>query len=256
MRKSLGLWVLLIVLFVAFYNLYSTPAATQQGQTHSSQGWVTWAVLGAVVLAIVLYVRHAQKKVARTHEGVRFLREGRYAQALEVFESVRLTNKKDPTLLYNCAVTRLHLWQLENARRDFEAVKAMKGEKAAIVTLLPEHLALAYVLSGRLGEATRELATVPADKGEPGRLTLVTALVLLRSGEAAGARAKLASFEVKQLGGAMGTLARTAEAFCIEHLSGEKRHVDRIALFGETGPEGLRKGWPELIDFVERAPAW
>lgn len=42
----------------------------------------------------------------------------------------------------------------------------------------------------------------------------------------------------------------------IEHLSGEKRHVDRIALFGETGPEGLRKGWPELIDFVERAPAW
>ena len=43
---------------------------------------------------------------------------------------------------------------------------------------------------------------------------------------------------------------------CIEKLTGELRHVDRIALFGETGPEELRKAWPELIAFVERAPAW
>ena len=71
-----------------------------------------------------------------------------------------------------------------------------------------------------------------------------------------GARAKLSTFEVKQTSGTIGTFARTLDAFCIERLTGELRHIDRIALFGETGPEGLRKAWPEFIAFVERAPAW
>jgi hypothetical protein len=42
----------------------------------------------------------------------------------------------------------------------------------------------------------------------------------------------------------------------VEEASGELRHVDAVPLFGETGPEGLRKAWPELIAVVERAPAW
>ena len=100
------------------------------------------------------------------------------------------------------------------------------------------------------------LAEVPAGRGDPGRVGLAEAILLIRAGDAMGARAKLGRFEVKHMAGTIGALARTLDALCIERLTGELRHVDRVALFGESGPDELRKAWPELIAFVERAPAW
>jgi hypothetical protein len=58
------------------------------------------------------------------------------------------------------------------------------------------------------------------------------------------------------MAGTIGALARTIDALCIEQLTQERRHVDRVVLFGEAAPDELKRHWPELIAFVERAPAW
>ena len=147
------------------------------------------------------------------------------------------------------------MWQLESAATQLELARQLSGENTgALVALLPEHLALTYALLGRSADAQASLAAVPTSRAYPGRLALVTAIILARTGDPAGARSKLASFEAKQLGGVMGALARTVDAFCVELLTAELRHVDRVALFGETGADGLSRAWPELIAFVERAP--
>jgi hypothetical protein len=60
---------------------------------------------------------------------------------------------------------------------------------------------------------------------------------------------------VKQLGGGTGALVNALRAWAIERTTGELRHVDRVLLFGETGPQAVEKVWPELAQFVARAPA-
>jgi hypothetical protein len=35
--------------------------------------------------------------------------------------------------------------------------------------------------------------------------------------------------------------------------TGEQRHVDRVTLFGEVGPDRLGAFWPELVAWVEKA---
>jgi tetratricopeptide (TPR) repeat protein len=258
--KTILLWLVLIVMFVAFYRVFSVPpdgSAVTRTKPPTDWGavaaqWVPIIVLLGVVFAFLTY---RQRKHAPTYQGVRLLGQGRYVQALEVFEKYRKSQPSQPAAAFNMGSTRLMLWKLEAALLDFQAAKKL-GTPGDLATLLPEHLALTHALLGHLGEAKAAIDALPAGKGDAGRLRLAEAIILARSGDAAGARAKLATFEVKQLAGTLGAFARTLDAFCIERLTGELRHLDRIALFGETGPEELRRAWPELITFVERAPAW
>ena len=121
---------------------------------------------------------------------------------------------------------------------------------------MPEQVALANALVGRLGAARTALAEIPGDKGDPGRVGLAAAIISAREGQWANARSKLGSYEVKQMSGTVGALSRALDAWCIEQLTREARHIDRVALFGEASPDELKKHWPEFIAFVERAPAW
>ena len=260
--KTVALWVVLIILFVAFYQVFSQPPPA--GGVHEpvpTPQWSTifanWLPIVFLFLFFIFFMRRLQSRHAPTHEGVKLLGQGRYVQALEIFEKYRRAQPNEPAGAFNSASTKLQLWKLDAALVDLEAARKMaKGKVAALAALLPEHLALVQALLGRLGDARQSVQDIPADQADPGRVRLAEAIILVRSGDAAGARAKLSSFEVKQMSGTMGALARTLDAMCIERLTGELRHVDRIALFGETGPEELRKAWPELINFVERAPAW
>ena len=68
------------------------------------------------------------------------------------------------------------------------------------------------------------------------------------------AREMLGRYELRSLGGPTRGLSDALKAWSVELTTGGRRHVDRVALFGEAGPEGLREAWPELVAFVERAP--
>lgn len=209
---------------------------------------------GLVVSGVLwLWLRRANREAGERRAASRLINLGRYSQALNVFGAESELRPSDPIAAFNAGVCRLHLWQLPRAAADFERARAL-GHSAALAAILPEHLSLTYALLGRAPEAARLLEGAPAG-GHPGRQALVRAILHARSGDPIRARAQLGTFEAKQLGGVMGGLARTVDAYCVEALTGEQRHVDRVALFGETGADGLAQAWPELIDFVERAPA-
>jgi tetratricopeptide (TPR) repeat protein len=192
--------------------------------------------------------------------GVRALNRGRYSEALEIFQRLAAVAPRDPIVHFDLGVTRLQLWQLDRARAALDVAWAGRTEagdfSTQLLSLVPENMALVAALSGRAEEAARWLSAVPEQDADPARAALVRGVLAAKAGEWSGAREFLAPFEVKQLGGALGGLARVLDAMAIEGLTGERRHIDRVALYGETGPEALRPHWPELVEFVNRTPAW
>lgn len=77
---------------------------------------------------------------------------------------------------------------------------------------------------------------------------------MARAGDFRAVLDRVSGFDAKQLPGVLGALGRTLEAWAVELTSGERRHVDRVALYGESGPDELVRAWPELVAFTERAP--
>ncbi|MBE2253490.1 MAG: hypothetical protein IAE78_28440 [Myxococcus sp.] len=119
--------------------------------------------------------------------------------------------------------------------------------------LVVEHQALVKALLGDVAGARQALGQRPSS-ADPRLNTLTEAVLQLRAGDLEGARTRLGRFDAKQLAGTFGALGRALEGFCVAQLSGELRHVDRVALYGETGSGELASAWPELVAFVERAP--
>lgn len=264
--RTLGLWGLLIAMFFAMYMLFSSQQSggavpTRTAAVGGDSVWlavlVQWLPLVVIFLAFVFWLRVQRRKGIPHDEGVRFLNQGRYLQALERFAAYRQREPKQAVAAFNTAVARLQLWRLEDALADLQTVESLQASRVnELSEWVPEHQALVLALLGRTAEAREKLRAIPLGKGDSGRIALTEAIVLARGGDSSGARARLGSFEVKHLGGPLGALARTLDAMCIERLTGERRNVDRVALYGEASPDGLQRAWPELVAFVERAPAW
>lgn len=205
--------------------------------------------------ALLLYFGSSAAPAANPlEEGVRLLNHGRYSAALEQFRQLAARQPVNPLVQFNVGVACLQLWQLDKALAAFERAVALGASRDhRLARLLPEYVALATALLNRPDSAQR-LAQARSAGGDPSKLAIAEAVLSARSGDFTAARAKLGTFEARQLGGVMGALGRAADAFCVERLTGELRHVDRIGLFGETGADGLRAVWPELVTFIERAP--
>ncbi|MFO0597836.1 MAG: hypothetical protein U0228_21220 [Myxococcaceae bacterium] len=264
--RTIGLWVVLMVLFVAFYQFFSSePAAGHDvapaANTERTSLWSvlsSWLPIVFLFLFFVFFMRRVNARNQVTNDGIQLLWAGRYLQALEIFEQERAKDPKQPVHVFNAGSAKLQLWKLGAAAADFEATSKLvvKGKEGALATILPEHLGLTFALLGRTGEAWKCVKEMPVAPTESGRRLLTEGVLLAREGNFSEARRKLGAFEVKQLSGTIGALARTVDALCIEKTNGELRHVDRVALFGEAAPDELERGWPELVDFVKRAPAW
>lgn len=57
------------------------------------------------------------------------------------------------------------------------------------------------------------------------------------------------------LGGPMRGLAEALQAWALEQQRGTARHVERLGLFFEAGPDAFKAWWPELHQFLQSAPA-
>jgi tetratricopeptide (TPR) repeat protein len=215
--------------------------------------------LTLLVLGLMLVARQ-RPVLTRLALGVRLLNRGRYSEALTHFEAERQAVPNDPLVLFDVGVTRLQLWQLDRARAALEDAWSLRaraaGHARTLNTLVPEHLALICALRNEPTASLEWQRTVPPDDADPARAALANAILAAHAGEWATARTLLSSFEVKQLGGVFGGLVRAVDAMCIERLTGEQRPLDRVALYGETGPEELRKVWKDLVEFVDRSPPW
>ncbi len=128
----------------------------------------------------------------------------------------------------------------------------------AAVALLPwfravlySALALVAALDGRLWQAVQRLDEVKVLPGEPPVMAVLASAVLAcRTGKEAEVRTQLERPEVRKLVGPLGGLREALLAWCQERLTGERRPVEVISVFGEASPDKLQAAWPELVAFL------
>lgn len=257
--KTIALWIGLILLFVAFYQYFgATQPHWARNAREPEPVWVTAVPVGAMVVVFgVLFVvfRRTAKRNALSVEAVGLMNQGRYSEALAKFEEFRRQSPKHPLSPYNVGVANLALWRVEEAAKDFDAADALAKQQPYLKEAIPPFAAVASALLGKPELAKQWLSRLDPKKGDRPLALLAEGLLACRAGDDAGARATLTRFEVKQLGGFHAALAIAVSAFCLERQSGELKPVDKVALFGETGPERLKALWPELAEFVAKAPA-
>jgi hypothetical protein len=114
--RLVAMWVVLIVLFVAFYGFFRQPGEPLPDLS----GWIpALLVLAFVVVAGVVAGKRNRKGWQFNAEGNTLLSRGRIASALEKFETARslLRNQGQGIIPFNIGVCRLELWQLDAARR-------------------------------------------------------------------------------------------------------------------------------------------
>lgn len=244
--STILLWVVLIVGFVIFYNLSFHEAPPEAG------AWLTFLVLGAIVLTFVLRNwRRAGRGKELNAEGTRLLGRGRIASALEKFEEARPLLKEDLIVSLNVAHCQLLLWQLEAAER--ELLKAMRTKN--LTQELQRHIAprraLVAALQGQAEQAQTLLAEARELGGEADAMAIIAEAVLAcRRGDWAGARRLLEQPETYGLGGPPRGLRDTLLAWSVAQLTGERRYVDPVTVFGESSTDRLQATWPELVAFL------
>ena len=262
MRTKLILWLVLVGLFVGFYQYFSVRQGGQAppASEASRAGFTMWATSLAVLAVLIGYVKFRTRWQKGNNEAVALLNQGRTVEALERFRDV--AKKSDnPLPLFNIGVASLQLWRLDEAVRTLQAARKAQGKLIAGTGIHPhalQSLALAFALQGKLEESKQALAE-GARLGSPlGPMTQLSSVVLAaRSGDWPGAQALLNqhAMVLDQLGGPMRALADAVRALVASKVGGPGGSVDRVRLFRETSAEGLKQGWPELVEFVERVSA-
>jgi hypothetical protein len=251
--RTIVLWVVLIVLFVAFYNFFSQPGDAPPDLS----GWIPVAVIvvGAVGFG-VFSGRKTQKGVRLNEEGNTLLSRGRNAAALEKFELARplLKNQGQGVIPFNVAICELALWRLEAAERELTRAQGIKELPASLRNLIPVRLALTSALKGAVGVAEERLGVARTLDAEDPLIVLVNGIIASRREDWAQTRALLEGPATHLLGGSLRGLRDALLSWSVERLTGERRYVDPITVFGEASTDSLRQYWPQLVDFLlERA---
>lgn len=212
-------------------------------------------LVGLVTFAFFLF--RMKRANAESVEGITFLNQGRFTEAVAAFERSHKRYPRSHVFIFNRGIALFSLWRVAEAEASFLQASRMKVANFSfdLERMVVPYLALTAALLGRLDEARQRITQADQLKlDRSAHLTIAKAVVALRSNELKSARELLASYEVKLLGGPTRGLADALTAWTAEQFLGQARPVDRVALFGEAGPDALRKVWPELVEFVTRAP--
>ncbi|MDX2010082.1 MAG: hypothetical protein SFW67_07830 [Myxococcaceae bacterium] len=215
-------------------------------------------VLGAAAVAFVLIIIRSRGANADALEGIAQLNQGRFSDALAAFERGLARFPQSNALVFNTGIALLSLWRVAEADAAFSKAAGMKLARLTfdVTQMLEPQRALVAALLGRADEAQRHLASCEQlGLGRSAHVLLARAVLSVRAGDFAEGRRQLGVYEVRLLGGPGRGLADALSAWCLEQTTGERRHVDRLGLFGEAGPDAIRRFWPELAEFLERAPA-
>ncbi|RKG87435.1 hypothetical protein [Corallococcus terminator] len=201
------------------------------------------------LLALYFLPRYRRSK-ALTDEGLQLLSQGRVAAALDKFEASRPLAKSPVIPTYNIGISRLQLWQLSVAERELAGLEARTDLTPRFRELLSASLAMVSAMDGRVALAEKRLSVKTWDGTPHLMAVLASGVVACRTGRWAEALEQLGHSSLQELTGPLRGLREALEAWCQEHLTGEQRPVDAVAVFGEASPDVLEACWPELVTFL------
>lgn len=243
------------IVFIVGLILFGALATL--GQAYGVVPMGAWFPIVVGVVTLAFFVFRTNRANAEAVEGITLLNQGRFTEALAAFERSHKRYPRSHIFIFNRGIALLSLWRVSEAEASFLQASRMRVANFSfnLERMVVPYLALTAGLLGRLDEARQRIEQgdrLALDRSA--HLTIAKAVVALRSNELKQARALITSYEVKLLGGPTRGLADALNAWVAEQFLGQTRPVDRVALFGEAGPDALRKAWPELTDFVVRAP--
>jgi tetratricopeptide (TPR) repeat protein len=203
-KRTLLLWVVLIIAFIAIYNLF-TPSGPRPdpGPVQESHwllrylmAFIPWGVMAALLGALFWNGKRAQQYNRAAAPALRALNQRRLAEAESAFTAQSHVAGRAPfagaVAHYNLAMVRLQRGNLDGAAADFGHVERWAGLAfgSDLRVLAAAYLAHVNALRGDAGLARRWLDVarrrLPA-AGDPankvGVLSLAEALVLLREGK-------------------------------------------------------------------------
>lgn len=255
------LLLLLTVLFVNLYRFLSPGEANggaAAGATHAelSQSSLALVIVPTFFILLAFFVWRARGISKLSVNGVALLDQGRYLEALAIFEQVLRKSRASPLAVYNVGVAKLLLWRVAEADASFEKAAQMSHLMMDIRGLLVPYRAFIAAILGREKDAQVRLSECESLRvAETPHASLARAILAARGRRWAEAQALLARSEVRALGGVSRGFAEALRVWAIEQQGGAPRSVDRIGLFNETGPDAFKICWPEFHDFLLRAPA-
>ncbi len=216
-----------------------------------------WFPLIVGLVTFVLIFLNQRRANADSLTGITLLNQGRFSEAVQAFELGIKRHPRSHVFIFNRGIALASLWRTAEADVAFEKAAGMRVANLTFNLermVLPQR-ALSAALLGKQERSNQLIAD--AEKlglTRSAHLTISKAVNAMRANELDHAKELLAAYEVKLLGGPVRGLADALTAWCAAQRTGQVRPIDKVALFGEAGPDALRKVWPELTAFVESAP--
>jgi tetratricopeptide (TPR) repeat protein len=263
-HKGFLLWVLLITLFIAIYQLFSTTPSPRGNSDGAGHWWLMWI---AVVAAIgwIFWVRRQTVRFNRENaEGIALLHKGVPEKAAEIFERLirrhRHMRNLSAVAQYNAGVARLREGKPERAI-EFLMLVANDKRVGQTMASASAELTSAYAIAGRLDEASESLAKAE-QRGNVNAFTLAWPRTLLaaRRGEhaelARGLEQRWRELESVLSGDVMRRLL-LIRAFAVASVDGPRSAgaaqplVDRLRPSVPGEYDWLSARWPELGAFLE-----
>ena len=205
----------------------------------------------AVAALAIFYLPRYRKSARLNDEGLELLAQGHTFAALEKFTAARTLAQSPVVTTYNIGLCRLQLWQLEEAERELSTLSDREDLTPEFRGMLMAPFALVAALDGRLRDAIKRLDEARELKSNSAVLAVLASAVLdCRRGAWVGGRVLLERPECFSLNGPLRGLRDALLAWSVERLTGERRHVEPLTVFGEASPDKLQAAWPELVAFI------
>lgn len=212
--------------------------------------------LAATLVAFALLRRRIGRGAQLNNRGLMLLQEGRVVDALATFDSAKSSLWLNPLPTYNRGVALFMLWRLAEGAETMDRASRSRNGKPLRVVAVPTLLLIAALQGDAARAADLELEVKAQQLEDAPLVTLARAVTHARAQRWSDALALLTAARVRPLGGGSRALAEAVRAWCLEQLGQPVPPVDVVGVFGEAGPQGLTKAWPELATFLDRAPTW
>jgi len=200
---------------------------------------------------IVAIIIDAQRGARENSRGLLLLTEGRCVEALAAFESAAVLMPLSAIPRYNVGNANVWLWKLEEARTQIQAATEWMSGAALRSIAVPT---LAYIAAiqntrPRADELNKEIETLKI-AGNP--VVLLAQAVWFAREEKWGEVMRSIEIErVRVLGGPTRAFADALRAWAMVKTGQPLPPIDRVGVFGETGPDALKKWWPEFTEFLK-----